>query len=265
MSDSILVTGGTGTLGRHVVGRLLEAGADVRVLSRSPRPGMPYASVKGDLTTGAGLERAVGGVSTVVHLASDPRRPRGDVEGTRRLAEAARAAGAGHLVFISIVGVDRHPYSYYRAKYEAERVVAASGLPHTILRTTQFHDFVLLLARSLVRLPVVPVPAGWRFQPVDTSEVAERLAALASAAPAGRVPDMGGPEILPARDLVRAYLSATGRRRPLMSVRVPGKTAAAFRQGVHLAPGQATGVRTFAEFLAGRGTPERPVSGRGAA
>lgn len=265
MSDSILVTGGTGTLGRLVVGRLLETGADVRVLSRSPRPGTPYAPVRGDLTTGAGLERAVDGVSTVVHLASDFRRPKGDVEGTRRLTQAARAAGAGHLVFISIVGVDRHPYFYYRAKYEAERVVAASGLPYTILRTTQFHDFALFLAQSLARLPVVPVPAGWRMQPVDTSEVAERLVALASAAPAGRVPDMGGPEILPARDLVRACLSAAGRRRPLVSVRVPGKTAAAFRQGVHLAPGHATGVRTFGEFLAGRVDPARLVSGYGAA
>jgi uncharacterized protein YbjT (DUF2867 family) len=265
MSDSILVTGGTGTLGRHVVGRLLEAGAGVRVLTRSPRSGTAYVPVGGDLSTGAGLEEAVRGVSTVVHLASDPRRPATDVEGTRRLAEAARAAGTGHLVYVSIVGVDRHPYAYYRRKHEAERVVEASGLPYTILRTTQFHDFVLFLAQSLARLPVVPVPAGWRFQPVDTSEVGERLAAFALGAPAGRAPDMGGPEIRAARDLVRAYLTAAGRRRPLVSVPVPGKTAAAFRQGVHLAPGHATGVRTFGEFLAGRVTAGRPVSGYGAA
>lgn len=265
MSDFILVTGGTGTLGRHVVGGLLEAGAGVRVLTRSPRPGTPYATAGGDLSTGAGLEEAVRGASTVVHLASDPRLGGTDVEGTRRLAEAARAAGAGHLVFISIVGVDRHPYAYYRRKYEAERVVEASGLPYTILRATQFHDLVLFAAQSLARLPVVPVPAGWRFQPVETAEVGARLAALALDTPAGRVPDMGGPQILSAHDLVRAYLAAAGRRRPLVSVRVPGKAAAAFREGVHLAPGRATGVRTFEEFLAGRVAPDRPVPGDGVA
>jgi uncharacterized protein YbjT (DUF2867 family) len=94
--------------------------------------------------------------------------------------EAARAAGIWHLVDISIVGVDRVPYRYYQAKLQAERLVQASGLPWTILRATQFHQLVLLVARGLARLPVVPVPAATSFQPIDAAEVADRLAGLAA-------------------------------------------------------------------------------------
>lgn len=245
MNASILVTGGTGTLGREVVPRLAGQGRTVRVLSRR---GAPQAVVA-DLTRGP-LEEALSRFGTVVHLATGPRFRTVDVAGTRRLLDAARRTGVSHVLYVSIVGVDRHPFPYYRAKHEAERLVEDSGVPYTILRATQFHDLVLTVVRGLTRSPVVPVPAGWRFQPVDVAEVGERVAALALAPPAGRVPDLGGPEILGFRDLVRAYLAATGRRRLLVEVPVPGAAAAAFRRGVHLAPAHADGRRTFREFLA---------------
>ncbi|GAA3440986.1 nucleotide-diphosphate-sugar epimerase [Planomonospora venezuelensis] len=240
--QDILVTGGTGTLGRHVVDRLAEAGRPARVLSRTRGPYI------GDLGTGAGLAAALDGVRTVVHLASDPRRRGADVEGARNLIAAAPAGT--HLVFVSIVGVDRHPYSYYRAKYEVEGMIERSGLPYTILRAAQFHDLVLYGARTLARLPVVPVPAGVAFQPVAAEEVAARLAGLALGEPAGRVPDMGGPEILDAAELARIYLRSTGRRRPVLPVPVPGGVFAAYRRGVHLAPAHRDGRITFAQFLA---------------
>jgi uncharacterized protein YbjT (DUF2867 family) len=137
MNQPILITGGSGTLGRAVVERLLAAGHAVRVLSRRPRPASVPAKaewITGDLLVGDGLAGAVAGVAAVVHCASDPRRPRVDVDGTRKLIEAARAAGTPHLVDISIVGVDRVPYRYYQAKLAAERLIQASGLPWTILR-----------------------------------------------------------------------------------------------------------------------------------
>jgi uncharacterized protein YbjT (DUF2867 family) len=229
------------------------------VLTRSPRLDTPYTAVGGDLTSGAGLEEAVAGTDTIVHLASDPMVRGADVDGTRRLVEAARRARTAHLVFISIVGVDRSPYFYYQAKYEAEQVIEASGLPYTILRTTQFHDFVLYMTKKLARLPVVPVPMGWRFQPIDAEEVGERMAALASGDAAGRVPDMGGPETLTFRELVNVYLTAAGRRRPLVPVPVPGKISAAFRRGVQLVGGDAGGRRTYGAFLADRVKPGEPV------
>ncbi|MEU8379163.1 SDR family oxidoreductase [Streptosporangium sp. NPDC048865] len=241
MTENILVTGGTGTLGRHVVDRLAAAGRPARVLSRT------RGSHIGDLRTGVGLAAALDGAGTVVHLASDPRDPSTDVEGTRRLV-AATPPGT-HLLYISIVGVDRHPYSYYRRKYEVERIVEKSGLPYTILRTTQFHDLVLFALEALAKAPVLVVPAGTDLQPVKAEEVAERLVELALGAPAGRVPDMGGPEIVSVAGLARTYLRVTGRRRPVVRVPLPGRVGAAFRRGGHLAPDHLDGRGTFEDFV----------------
>lgn len=252
--DSVLVTGGSGTLGHVVVRHLLDAGAAVRVLSRRHRPDSPGGAqwVTGDLCTGAGLERAVRGASAIVHCATDVRRPHRDIEGTRNLLEATRAAGSAHLVYVSIVGVDRVPLPYYRTKREAERLVETSGLPWTILRSTQFHDLLAALLRASARLPVMVVPAGTSFQPVDVSEVAVRLVTLALAPPAGRVADLGGPEVRPATDLARTWLRAAGRRRRVVAVPLPGRIARGYRTGHHLTPGHADGRRSFDDFLAER-------------
>ncbi|GAA0540830.1 epimerase [Saccharopolyspora subtropica] len=252
MRKTILVTGGTGTLGRVVVQRLLDAGREVRVLSRRPRPAshLPHEWVTGDLRTGAGTDAAVSGVDTIVHCATTLGRK--DVVVTRRLAEAALRHGTPHLVYISIAGIEQVPLPYYRSKLEAERVVVDSGLPWTILRTTQFHDLVAKMTEVQRFSPVIAVLAGVSFQPIDVREVADRLAELALGAPAGRVPDMGGPEIRSHRDLARAVLRATGRRRLLLPLRLPGATFAGYRSGGHLIPGRAVGRITFDEFLAGR-------------
>ncbi|MEQ4720658.1 hypothetical protein [Nonomuraea sp. B19D2] len=101
-------------------------------------------------------------------------------------------------------------------------------------------------------MPVTPVLAGTAFQPIDSAEVAARVAEAAEGAPAGRLPDVGGPEIRPFADLARAYLRAHGRYRPVVPVFVPGPGGAAFRRGVHLAPERRVGRRTFADFLAAR-------------
>jgi uncharacterized protein YbjT (DUF2867 family) len=252
MTSPILVTGGTGTLGRLVVARLRSAGRDVRVLSRRDRvaeDGVRF--VRGNLVKGVGIEAAVDGVATIVHCASSGR---GDAEAAGNLVRAASRAGAPHLVYISIVGVDRIRFGYYRSKLAAERIVAGSGLPWTTLRATQFHDLILTAARGLAKIPLVPVPAGFRFQPVDADEVAARLVELASGPPAGRVPDLGGPRIYPADELVRGYLRASHRRRPVVPVRLPGKAARDIRAGHNLAPEPTVGRRTWEEFLAERVT-----------
>ena len=252
MDGTILVTGATGTLGRPLVERLLADGARVRVLSRRPRPQGDERDcvwAEGDLTTGAGLDAAVEGVSAIVHCATNARN---DTQTTRRLAEAARKAGTPHLVYISIVGIEQVPFPYYRSKLASERVVMDSGLPWTIVRATQFHDLVALLTTAQRLLPVVLVPSGFRFQPIAVGEVAERLAELARAAPAGRVPDLAGPEIRDARELARLTLRATGRRRPLVPVWLPGKAFRGFRAGGNLAPERAVGKVTFTEYLEAR-------------
>ncbi|MGH3424576.1 MAG: SDR family oxidoreductase, partial [Nocardioidaceae bacterium] len=190
MTPPILVTGGTGTLGRLVVARLLSAGSDVRVLSRSgrePADGIEY--VTGDLLKNEGLEAAVDGVGIVLHLAGGPK---GDDEATRNLVRAAARAGVRHLVYISVVGADRVPLAWLRSKLAAEQAIADSGVPWTTLRAAQFHDLVLTVVQKMARMPVVPIPGGLRFQPVDSDEVAARLVELARGEPAGRVADLTG-------------------------------------------------------------------------
>lgn len=219
------------------------------MLSRGARPsGLQHEWVTGDLRTGAGIDAATRGVDAIVHCATTVGRK--DAAATQRLINAARRNGDPHLVYISIVGIDRVPLFYYRAKLEAERCVENSGLPWTILRTTQFHDLVALVTSVQRRSPVIATLAGVSFQPIDVGEVAERLAELAVGAPDGRVPDMGGPEIRSHRDLARAYLNSIGRRRVVLPIRLPGAAFAGYRRGGHLAPDQAVGRITFDEFLA---------------
>ncbi|MFI5726377.1 SDR family oxidoreductase [Streptomyces cyaneofuscatus] len=239
---TILVTGATGTLGRQVAERLRIEGADVRGLSRRS----PSYAV--DLRDGKGLDAAVDGVDAIVHCASSPRG--GDDRAAGFLIEAAQRAGVPHLVYISIVGVDRVPLRYYAAKRRVERMIEDSGIGTTIQRTTQFHDLVLSVVSGAAKLPVLPVPAGVSVQPVDSGEVADRLAALALGAPAGRVPDLGGPEVREFSALAGVYLRAAGRRRRVVPVRLAGKAYAGFRSGGHLSPEHAVGTVTFEEFLA---------------
>jgi len=238
--STILVTGGTSGPGRPAVERLRAAGHDVRVLSRTPGAG----HVVGDLATGAGLPEAVAGADTVVHLATNRRK---DLPDTERLLAAASAAGVGHLVFLSIVGVDRIPYGYYVDKVANEQAIAASGIPFTILRATQFHSFpgeILGMFGNRVFL------TGVRVQPIGVEDVADRLAALATGAPAGRVADIGGPEILDATDVLHRLQAAGRAPKRVLSIRLPGPAFAAFAAGNHLAGLPGAGRQTFDEWLA---------------
>lgn len=260
MTSSILVTGGTGTLGRHVVRRLRDAGCDLRVLSRSSHEdgdGIRY--ITGDLATGEGIGPAVDGVASIVHCAGSNK---GDAELTRNLVRAASSqTRLPHLVYISVVGADRIPvvsrvdramFGYFESKLETERVVAGSGLPWTTLRATQFHDLILMVAQQMARLPIIPLPSGFRFQPVEADEVAARLVGLTLGEPAGLVPDMGGPRVYSTADLLRVYLRATKRRRLIVPVWLPGKAARVLRSGANLAPEHAVGHLTWEEFLTDR-------------
>jgi uncharacterized protein YbjT (DUF2867 family) len=239
----LLVTGATGTLGVPTVSQLRAAGADVRSLSRRSGPGL----VTGDLVTATGLEAALDGVGTVLHLATG----RKDVLAARNLAAAARAGGVRHLMFISIVGVDSIPFPYYRAKLAVEREIESSGVPYTVLRATQFHAFVVSLLAAQRRLPALLAPA-FSVQPIAVEEVAARLVELATDAPAGRVPDIGGPAVRPLPELARVWAGAAGVRRPVLPLRLPGRTFRAWTAGHGVVPGPAYGRIPFEEYLASR-------------
>ncbi|TDC93352.1 NAD(P)H-binding protein [Actinomadura sp. 7K507] len=261
MTAPILVTGGTGTLGQHVVPLLRESGRDVRVLSRRSREavdGIEY--VTGDLLKNEGIEAAVAGAEIVVHLAGGAK---GDDEAARNLVRAVSRADVKHLVFISVIGADRVPVAWLKSQLDAERAVIDSGVPWTILRAAQFHDLVLKVVQKMAKLPVVPKPGGLRFQPVDVRDVAARIAGLALGEPSQRVPDLAGPKVYGLDELVRGYLEARGKRRPAMPVRIPGKTGRAYRAGDNLTLDADHGTRTWEDFLderLGQATPERAPS-----
>lgn len=260
MTARILVTGGTGTLGRLVTSSLIESGCDIRVLSRRLRDvgDSGVESVVADLETGTGVDAAVAGVDVVVHCAGSRK---GDDVKALSLTRSAAAAGVRHLVFISVVGADRVPivsavdralFGYFAMKRAAERVIEDSGIPFTTLRATQFHELSFATLASMARMPVVPVPSGIRFQPIAAAEVAVRLVELALSAPGGLVPDMAGARAYGLNELLQGYLRATNRRRLLVPVRMPGGAAQALRDGANLALDQAVGQQTWEAFLAER-------------
>jgi uncharacterized protein YbjT (DUF2867 family) len=267
MTSPILVTGGTGRLGRLVVRRLHDAGYDLRVLSRrshAAKDGIEFMT--GDLATGEGIEPAVDGAETIVHLAGSAR---GDEDKTRNLVRATSSqTRLPHLVYISVVGaqripigsrVDRAMFGYFASKLAAEKVIEDSGLPWTTLRPTQFYDLILMVAKQMTKLPVIPLPAGFCFQPVDAGDVAGRLVELTLGEPARLVPEMGGPRVYGAAELLRGYLRATKQRRLIVPVWLPGKAAREFRAGANLAFEQAVGQRTWEEFLAEKLSQRRPT------
>ncbi|MGH2444704.1 MAG: SDR family oxidoreductase [Candidatus Limnocylindria bacterium] len=266
----ILVTGGTGTLGRQVVARLRASGQPVRILGRHTTSVEPGAElVIADLATGDGVEKALDGVEVVVHCAGSAK---GDDVKARTLVDAAKRAGVRHIVYISVVGADTTPingridramFGYFGAKHAAERLIADSGIPWTTLRATQFHDLTFKTLEQLSKLPVMPIFSGISFQPVDSGEVADRLVELALGEPVGLVPAIGGPRIYPMDELARSYLAATDRRRPIVGMPVFGAAASAQKAGANLAPDRAVGRRTWEQFLADKvesGQAERAVA-----
>lgn len=251
-ANVIMVTGATGVLGRQVLDRVRRTGLPVRAMTRKTTlpddPGVRW--VTADLTTGEGLEAALDGVTTVIHCASDTRRPKNDIPGWRHLLDASKQAGVEHIVNISIVGIDRIPYFYYKIKLEGERLLRESGIPWTNLRATQFPDLLNKALRVLSKLPVVLMPSKTACQPVDQGEVADRLVELAQGAPAGQATEIGGPKVYDIADLARTWLKAAGKRRYVLKVRIPGKAGAGFRSGALTTPQHATGVHTWEQYLA---------------
>ena len=253
--STVLVTGGTGTLGREVVSRLLNRHHRVRILSHQAHPAMPTAVevATGDLASGAGLREAAAGVEVILHCASDWRDPhmRTDVAGTRALLDAARAGGLPYILYISIVGVDQTEYPYYRAKREAEQMVEHSGCPWSILRATQYHPFVQYLLQSCGAdtQPEVVVPAGIRMQPIDVGEVADRLVLLLEHGPSGQIAEMGGPQILSLEDMAQTYARLLGRQATIRSVEPADEMYTMMRTGIILTPAHAEGKVTWEQYL----------------
>jgi uncharacterized protein YbjT (DUF2867 family) len=237
---TMLVTGGTGTLGRPTVRLLRTTGHKLRAFSRKPGPGR----VIGNLASGAGLAAALDGVDTVLHLANGGFK---EADETARLIAALDPQKMRHLFYISIVGVDKNPFAYYRQKLESERRVEASGIPFTILRATQFHDFIARFLRPQTRMPAVILPKT-PVQPIAVQEVAARIGELVDAGPSGHVPDIEGPEQRGVEEFAAEWFEAHGRSKRIWLLSLPGASMRAFQSGVNLGKLPGYGRETFAEY-----------------
>lgn len=249
----VAVVGGTGVLGKPLVAELAAGGDEVLALSRNPERSLPagasHRSV--DLTTGEGLDEALAGVEVVVDASNSSPRKAAPVlvEGTKRLLRAGADAGIRHHICISIVGCDRVPMPYYEVKVEQEEAIAAGEVPWSLLRATQFHTLVAWFFSQAARWRVLPTGKA-RLQPIDPAVVAQRLADAAHADPAGRLPDVAGPEIQTLAELAGTWRAANGGR--LLPLRIPtvGKIGRPIGEGALCDPGVAAGGPTFERWLA---------------
>lgn len=242
--STVLIAGGTGALGKLIVERMRPSGHEIRVLSRRPGAGTHV----GDLQTGAGLAEAAAGAELVVHAASDFRKAgRPDLKQTENLLAATR--DARHLLYVSIVGIDQVPLTYYKHKLACEQLLTNSDVPHTILRATQFHELIAFALRTVERWPIAPLPLDFRFQPVAAADVASRVAALIEGQPLGRAPDFGGPEVHTLAEIVDAWRTIRHRPRRVVRLPLPGRIAAAYRAGHNTCPDHRDGTQTWADYI----------------
>lgn len=209
----IVVIGGSGLIGKKVVKNLRDLGHEV--VPASPSSGV-------NTVTGEGLAPALAGAQVVVDVANAPSWEDNAVlaffeTSGRNLLAAEAAAGVGHHVALSVVGTDRLLASgYFRAKMAQENLIKASSIPYTIVRATQFFEFVGGIAQSAtdgqkVRLPPV------LMQPIASDDVAAIMADVALAEPLNATVDLAGPEPIRQDDLVRQFLTATGETRTVIT------------------------------------------------
>jgi uncharacterized protein YbjT (DUF2867 family) len=209
----VVVIGGTGRIGSQVVAGLQELGHDA--LPAAPSTGV-------DTLTGAGLAEALAGAQVVVDVSNSPSFADDDVlafftTSTGNVLAAERAAGVGHHVALSIVGADRAPESgYLRAKMAQERLIEESGVPFTILRATQFFEFIGAIADEATRDGVVHASTG-AIQPMAARDVAAAVVDVAVAAPTDGIVEVAGPERFGMDELLRAELAAAGDPREVVS------------------------------------------------
>lgn len=209
----IVVIGGSGLIGSRLVKNLRQLGHEV--VAASPRSGV-------NAVTGEGVRETLAGANVVVDVANSPSFEDGPVmeffeKSTGNLLAAEADAGVGHHVALSVVGAERLPDSgYMRAKVKQERLIRGSAIPFTILRATQFFEFLDGIAASGAVDGVVRLPST-AFQPVAADDVAAALTDVAVAAPRNGMLELGGPETLPMSEFVRRALVARGDARQVIA------------------------------------------------
>ncbi|QDK81503.1 NAD-dependent epimerase/dehydratase family protein [Spirosoma sp. KCTC 42546] len=258
-----LVIGGSGVLGSAVVHELQKSQINFQIGSRNPIKTDSYSTVNQasvpwthtNLATGDGLSEALAGVDTVFHLATGQGkigRESDEVVFTRNLLNAVKQSNVKHLIYSSIVGVDKIPYSYYQAKLNAEKLIQASQVPYTILRATQFHDFVDFVLGKLLNLPIGFVPKKLLIQPIDVVVVAQELCRLAQAGSQQTTLQLGGPKVYDAGTLAKRWMQHRKVSKPIIPIPAIGAIMKPIAAGRATCPEAAIGTKTWKAYLTER-------------
>ena len=255
MTNQILITGGTGSLGQQVSRLLMECGYNTTILSTRDKPGIRYFNSikKGNLNDPESLDRALNGIDTIIHCASNSGDYiMTDIEGTVNLLKAAVREDIRHLIYISIAGVDKSQFPYYKAKLKAEQFIMKSVTPWSVIRATQFHDFVLnrlIKVFDKGRGSILTIPSGMRFQSIDAGEVAEKIVNRFKSGPSFKTEITGGPMIMEFEKMTRVYLDKLGRDDKIQIMDFDNDLYRLFSSGVNLCPEFNAGKRTWEEYL----------------
>lgn len=255
MKKKLLITGGSGTLGSSIIKQAIESDCyDVSTISTNPEEHNFPAKCsvfKSNLVTGEGLTEALAGVSFVIHCASSVvDTERVDYDGTLKLLRALDKDTIQNLIYVSIVGIDNSTYPYYMVKSRVEQLIASSGVPYSILRTTQFHDFVLAFIKGLYAADhEIKVPKGVKFQSIAVPEVSELLIRMVTSKPGGCITSVGGPEIMDLEVMVIKYLQAIKSKLDVASIDPIQPREIIFSKGKNLTSESKYGNITWTDFL----------------
>lgn len=251
--EKVLVTGGSGTLGREVVDKLLSQQYETSILTSKENTVMPRGCriYIGDLEKNTGLKEALENIDIIIHCASNPQNSlKVDIEGTKNLINATNRNRISRIIYISIVGVVKSDYPYYKTKVAVENMIKECGIPFTILRTTQFHNLILNIINGLERINgIINVPEGMKFQSIDVGEVAGYLVEMISEDDCGLLQERGGPEILGIEEMVKSYLEVSGLKNTFKLCEIKNERNDMFSSGINLCPSNNFGKITWRQFL----------------
>lgn len=225
--SNILITGGTGNLGKSLLAVLKQEKISFTTGGRNNRS-LETNFVTMDLLKNEGVEDAVKDKTIIFHLATDLKK---DTILTENLIKAIGKNQGVHLIYISIVGIDKVPMGYYKQKLASEQAVIRSGIPYTILRATQFHQFAEQIITTLLKFPVGILPKRIISQPIQTEIVARELYRLSLQQPKNITYEIGGSEIKSLEEMAREWQEETGKKRFVINLPIWGELGKSLRYG----------------------------------
>lgn len=232
----ILVTGSTGVLGRAVC-EVLDSNSAAYTGSSRQKEKLKKNSKLLDMSTGEGLPEILDGVRTILHLASDKTKPDNDVKGMRLiLSKIKELKTQPHFVYISIVGTDLLDLPYFREKLAAELLLKSSGIPFTILRATQFYEYLDQVFNSMLKYGIGLLPKKAPIQPIDVRVVSERLFEIIKHDPTNTIEEIGGKTTFKLERAIDRWLAAQNRGAVILDIPAWGKALKNLRDGALVSP-----------------------------